>query len=49
MGRDLSGLKLMVLMIDGVRFAEHLVLVAVGIDSDGKKHVLGYVRNRSIS
>ena len=29
MRRDLSGLKLVALMIDGARFAEHVVLAAV--------------------
>jgi transposase-like protein len=28
-------------MIDGVRFADHVVLAAIGIDVGGKKHVLG--------
>ena len=28
-------------MIDGVHFAEHVVLAAVGIESNGHKHVLG--------
>jgi putative transposase len=37
----LSGLRLVALLIDGVHFAEHVVLAAVGIDLDGKKHVLG--------
>jgi putative transposase len=41
MRRDLSGLKLVVLLIDGVHFAEHVVLAAVGIDVDGTKHPLG--------
>jgi transposase-like protein len=41
MSRDLSGLTLVALLIDGVRFAEHLVLVAVGVDGRGQKHVLG--------
>jgi len=41
MQRDLSGLKLVVLLIDGVHFAEHVVLAAVGIDVDGVKHPLG--------
>jgi putative transposase len=29
------------LMIDGVHFTEHVVLAAVGIESNGHKHVLG--------
>ena len=41
MGRDLSGLELVALMIDGVHFADHVVLAAVGIDRGGKKHPLG--------
>jgi len=41
MRRDLSGLKLVALLIDGVHFAEHVVLAAVGIDSKGEKHPLG--------
>jgi transposase-like protein len=41
MKRKLSGLKLLAVMIDGVHFAEHMVLAAVGIDSRGTKHVLG--------
>jgi putative transposase len=41
MRRDLSGLRLVALLIDGVHFAEHVVLAAVGIDGDGEKHPLG--------
>ena len=41
MRRDLSQLDLAVLMIDGVHLAEHVVLIALGIDRDGTKHVLG--------
>jgi putative transposase len=41
LGRDLSGLRLASVMIDGIGFGEHLVLIALGIDADGKKHVLG--------
>lgn len=40
-GRDLSDLELAVLMIDGVHFAEHVVVTAVGVDVEGRKHVLG--------
>ncbi len=29
------------LMIDGVRFVDHVVLTAIGVDINGKKHVLG--------
>ena len=41
MRRDLTGLALVALMIDGVHFADHVVLAAVGIESNGTKHVLG--------
>lgn len=41
LGRDLGAIDLVVLMIDGVHVADHVLLVALGIDSDGKKHVLG--------
>ncbi len=43
LGKDLSGLDLVVLMIDGVYFAEHLCVVALGIDIEGTKHPLGLV------
>jgi putative transposase len=41
MSRELRGLPLVALMIDGVHFGEHLVLAAVGVDERGDKHVLG--------
>ena len=41
MRRDLNGLALVALMIDGVHFAEHVVLAAVGIESNGHKARLG--------
>jgi len=41
MSRDLRGLALVALMIDGVHFGEHVVLAAVGVDERGGKHVLG--------
>jgi hypothetical protein len=40
---DLSGLELVVLMVDGVHFADHLCVVALGIDADGVKHPLALV------
>jgi transposase-like protein len=43
LAKDLSGLDLVALMIDGVYFAEHLCVVALGIDIDGTKHPLGLV------
>jgi len=41
MGRDLSELQLAALMLDGLHVGEHVVLIAMGIDEDGNKHVLG--------
>jgi len=40
---DLSKLDLVAVMIDGVHFAEHLCVVALGIDIDGTKHPLALV------
>lgn len=41
LGRDLSEKKLLVIMIDGIHFADHVILVAMGIEEDGSKIVLG--------
>ncbi len=42
LGRDLSEIDLRpCLMIDGVRVDDHVLLVALGIDADGQKYVLG--------
>jgi transposase-like protein len=43
MHADLSELDLVALMIDGVHFAEHLCVVALGITIDGTKIPLGLV------
>ena len=40
---DLSELDLVGLMVDGVYFAEHLCVVALGIDINGHKHPLALV------
>lgn len=40
-GRDLSQLDLVAMFIDGVEIAEHCVVVALGIDAEGRKHPLG--------
>jgi putative transposase len=40
---DLSGLDLVAVMVDGVGFAEHLCVVALGIGIDGTKHPLALV------
>ena len=39
--RPLSDLDLRVLVIDGIVFRDHAILIVLGIDSDGRKHVLG--------
>jgi transposase-like protein len=41
MGRDLSGLSICALIIDGIHVSDHLVVVGLGIDEQGEKHVLG--------
>jgi putative transposase len=41
LSRTLSELSLAVLMLDGLVCGEHTVLVALGIDEKGSKHVLG--------
>lgn len=39
--RPLKDLDLVVVLIDGISFHEHMLVVALGIGADGKKHVLG--------
>lgn len=39
--RDLSSIDLAALMIDGLHVDDHVLLVALAIDVDGRKHVLG--------
>ena len=42
LGRDLKHLNLTAIMIDGISFgSDHVVLIALGIDRVGNKHVLG--------
>jgi transposase-like protein len=43
LSRDLSGLDLVALMIDGVHFAETCCIVVLGIDIEGNKHPLALV------
>ncbi len=40
-------LELLILYLDGVIFGEHHVLVAVGVDAEGHKHVLGIAEGAS--
>jgi putative transposase len=39
--RRLEGLEILIVYIDGIRFAGHHVMVALGVDPTGKKHLLG--------
>jgi putative transposase len=39
--RRLDELEILIVYIDGIRFAEHHVIVALGVDPLGKKHLLG--------
>ncbi len=41
LSRSLEGIDLPVLLIDGTALGDHMLLVALGIDTSGKKHVLG--------
>ncbi len=43
LGKNLTDVDLVALMIDGVHFADHLCVVALGIDIDGGKHPLAVV------
>jgi transposase-like protein len=39
--RNVSDIKLVVLMIDGIEICGHMMMAALGIDEKGHKHVLG--------
>jgi putative transposase len=39
--RRFEQLDLLVIYIDGIRFGDHHVIVSIGVDSEGRKHVLG--------
>jgi putative transposase len=39
--RRFEGKDILIIYIDGIRFAAHHVIAAVGVDSEGFKHVLG--------
>jgi transposase-like protein len=42
--RDLSDLDLVAVFLDGKSFAEDQMVIAVGVDLEGHKHVLGFVQ-----
>jgi putative transposase len=39
--RRLDELEILIVYLDGIQFAEHHVIVALGVDPQGKKHLLG--------
>ncbi|MGH8647912.1 MAG: IS256 family transposase [Burkholderiales bacterium] len=39
--RRWDNVEILVIYIDGQRFAEHHIISAVGVDAEGKKHILG--------
>jgi putative transposase len=41
MERGLSGLELCAIFIDGIEFKRQMLVVALGLDKKGKKHILG--------
>lgn len=41
LGRDLQALNLVAVMMDGIHIEDHVVLIAIGVGEDGRKHVLG--------
>jgi len=41
LGRRLEQIDLAAIFIDGLVFGEHVVLIALGVDVEGRKHVLG--------
>jgi putative transposase len=41
MHRSLGQIELASILIDGLGFTDHVVLVALGVDTEGRKHVLG--------
>ena len=41
LARRFDGLQIPIIYIDGINFGEHHIIAAVGIDHEGKKHVLG--------
>ena len=45
--RRFDAVNLLVIYLDGVIFGDHHVLVAVGVDGEGKKHVLGLAEGAS--
>ena len=45
--KRLEDLELVVIYLDGMVFAEHHIIVAVGVDLKGYKHILGLAQGSS--
>src|SRR5712691_5944075 len=45
--RRFDAVNLLLIYLDGVIFGDHHVLVAMGVDEEGKKHVLGLAEGAS--
>ncbi len=41
MAKDLSGLSICALFADGIEEGDHLMVCAIGVDTEGRKHLLG--------
>jgi transposase-like protein len=41
LSRRFDDLKLLIIYMDGVVFGDHTMIGAVGVDTEGRKHVLG--------
>lgn len=39
--RDFSDVDILIVYLDGIKFSKYHVICAVGVDSDGGKHLLG--------
>jgi len=42
--RDLSGLDIVAVFVDGKTFADDMMVIALGVGMDGNKHLLGFVQ-----
>lgn len=49
LSRSLEGLDLPAILLDGTNLGDHVLITAVGIDSTGRKHVLGVVEGSTES
>ena len=42
LSKPLAGTEIVTVMLDGIHFGDHLVVIAVGIDTGGNKQILGF-------